>query len=53
MMKEFPEVKEQEEMRRIVSSYGLTGRQQTCTIKILSDGQRFHMACLSNTHAFT
>ncbi len=40
MMKEFPEVKEQEEMRRIVGRYGLTGRQQTCPIKNLSDGQR-------------
>lgn len=40
MMKCFPEVKEREEMRRIVGRYGLTGRQQTCPIRQLSDGQR-------------
>lgn len=40
MMKCFPEVKEQEEMRRIVGRYGLSGRQQICPMKNLSDGQR-------------
>ena len=40
MLKEFPEVKEKEEMRRIIGRYGLTGRQQICPIKNLSDGQR-------------
>lgn len=40
MMKEFPEVKEKEEMRKIIGRYGLTGRQQICPIKNLSDGQR-------------
>lgn len=40
MMKCFPEVKEVEEMRRIVGRYGLSGRQQVCPIKQLSDGQR-------------
>lgn len=40
MMKCFPEVKEKEEMRRIIGRYGLTGRQQTCPIRQLSDGQR-------------
>jgi len=40
MMKEFPEVKEKEEMRRIVGRYGLTGKQQVCPIRQLSDGQR-------------
>ena len=39
-MKCFPEVKEVEEMRRIVGRYGLSGRQQVCPIKQLSDGQR-------------
>lgn len=40
MMKCFPEVKEREEMRRIVGRYGLTGRQQICPMRHLSDGQR-------------
>ena len=40
MMKCFPEVKEVEEMRRIIGRYGLTGRQQVSPIKQLSDGQR-------------
>ena len=40
MMKTFPEVKEQEEMRRIIGRYGLTGRQQICPMKNLSDGQK-------------
>lgn len=30
MMKAFPEVKEREEMRKIIGRYGLTGRQQVC-----------------------
>jgi ATP-binding cassette subfamily F protein 2 len=40
MMKKYPEVKEREEMRRIIGRYGLTGAQQTCPIRSLSDGQR-------------
>ncbi|XP_055354247.1 ATP-binding cassette sub-family F member 2-like [Paramacrobiotus metropolitanus] len=40
MMKAYPEVKEIEEMRRIVGQYGLTGRQQICPMRQLSDGQR-------------
>lgn len=40
MMKCFPEVKEIEEMRKIIGRYGLTGRQQICPIRQLSDGQR-------------
>lgn len=40
MMKAFPEVKEKEEMRKIIGRYGLTGRQQICPIRQLSDGQR-------------
>jgi len=40
MMKCFPEVKEVEEMRKIIGRYGLSGRQQVCPIKQLSDGQR-------------
>jgi ATP-binding cassette, subfamily F, member 2 len=40
MMRTFPEVKEMEEMRRIIGQYGLTGRQQVCPMRQLSDGQR-------------
>ena len=40
MMKAFPDVKEKEEMRRIIGRYGLTGKQQICPIRQLSDGQR-------------
>lgn len=40
MMKMFPAVKEREEMRKTIGRYGLTGRQQTCPIRQLSDGQR-------------
>lgn len=40
MMKTFPEIKEREEMRKIIGRYGLTGRQQVCPMRQLSDGQR-------------
>ncbi|XP_050420082.1 ATP-binding cassette sub-family F member 2 [Adelges cooleyi] len=40
MMQSFPDVKEREEMRKIIGRYGLTGRQQVCPIRQLSDGQR-------------
>lgn len=40
MLSSFPEVKEREEMRKIIGRYGLTGRQQVCPIRQLSDGQR-------------
>ncbi|KAH8267040.1 hypothetical protein KR044_004655 [Drosophila immigrans] len=40
MMHAFPDVKEKEEMRKIIGRYGLTGRQQVCPIRQLSDGQR-------------
>jgi len=40
MMACFPDVKEKEEMRKIVGRYGLTGKQQVCPIRQLSDGQR-------------
>ncbi len=40
MMQSFPDVKEKEEMRKIIGRYGLTGRQQVCPIRQLSDGQR-------------
>lgn len=40
MQDSFPEVKEKEDMRRIIGRYGLSGREQVCPIKQLSDGQR-------------
>lgn len=40
MMRAFPAIKEREEMRKIIGRYGLTGRQQVCPIRQLSDGQR-------------
>ncbi|KAJ8687856.1 hypothetical protein QAD02_023651 [Eretmocerus hayati] len=40
MMRAFPDVKEREDMRKIIGRYGLTGRQQVCPIRQLSDGQR-------------
>lgn len=40
MMQQFPDIKEKEEMRKIIGRYGLSGRQQICPLKNLSDGQR-------------
>uniref|UniRef100_A0A1I7STG2 ATP-binding cassette sub-family F member 2 n=1 Tax=Bursaphelenchus xylophilus TaxID=6326 RepID=A0A1I7STG2_BURXY len=40
MLESYPEVKEKEEMRKIIGRYGITGREQVCPIKQLSDGQR-------------
>ncbi|XP_031573996.1 ATP-binding cassette sub-family F member 2-like [Actinia tenebrosa] len=40
MMKCFTEVKEIEDMRKSIGRYGLTGKQQTCPMANLSDGQR-------------
>ncbi|ODM89436.1 ATP-binding cassette sub-family F member 2 [Orchesella cincta] len=40
MMKCFPDIKEREEMRKIIGRYGLTGKQQVSPIRQLSDGQR-------------
>ena len=40
MLKEYPEVKERDEMRKIIGRYGITGKQQTTPIGNLSDGQR-------------
>lgn len=40
MMKQFPDIKEIEEMRKVIGRYGLSGRQQVCPMKNLSDGQR-------------
>lgn len=40
MMAQFPELKEIDQVRKIVGRYGITGKQQTAPIKQLSDGQR-------------
>lgn len=40
MMKMFPEVKERDDMRRIIGRYGITGKAQTAAMKQLSDGQK-------------
>ena len=40
VMKCFPEVKEIEEMRRAIGRSALTGKQQKCPMRQLSDGQR-------------
>ena len=43
MLKEYPNIKEREEMRKIVGRYGITGKQQTTPIGCLSDGQRVRL----------
>jgi len=40
MLHMFPDVTDKEQMRKIIGRYGLTGRQQVCPMKQLSDGQR-------------
>merc|ERR1712210_425843 len=40
MLKKFPEFKERDEMRKVIGSYGITGKAQTAPIKQLSDGQK-------------
>jgi len=40
MMKSFPEIRERDEMRKVLGRYGLSGSQQVCPILALSDGQR-------------
>nr|XP_060638791.1 ATP-binding cassette sub-family F member 2 [Anolis sagrei ordinatus] len=40
MMKCYPEIKEKEEMRKVIGRYGLTGKQQVSPIRNLSDGQK-------------
>ncbi|XP_046846580.1 ATP-binding cassette sub-family F member 2-like [Xenia sp. Carnegie-2017] len=40
MMQCFPEIKEIDDMRKSIGRYGLSGKQQMCPMKNLSDGQR-------------
>jgi len=44
MMKEYPEIKEIEDMRKIVGRYGITGKNQIVPISNLSDGLRCRVA---------
>lgn len=46
MMKCYPEIKEKEEMRKIIGRYGLSGKQQVSPIRNLSDGQKCRV-CLA------
>ncbi|KAG7269556.1 hypothetical protein CRUP_029825 [Coryphaenoides rupestris] len=54
MMKCYPEIKEREEMRKIIGRYGLTGKQQVSPIQNLSDGQKcrvcFAWLAMQNPH---
>merc|ERR1711913_51267 len=50
MMKKFPEVKERDEMRRIIGRYGITGKAQTSPIKQLSDGQKCRVVFAQIAH---
>lgn len=40
MLKCYPDEKDEEQMRRSLGRYGLTGKQQVCPMRNLSDGQR-------------
>merc|ERR1712077_141583 len=40
MMKQFPEFKDRDEMRKVIGRYGMGGKAQTSPLKQLSDGQR-------------
>uniref|UniRef100_A0A2K5CZN8 ABC-transporter extension domain-containing protein n=1 Tax=Aotus nancymaae TaxID=37293 RepID=A0A2K5CZN8_AOTNA len=44
MTKCYPEIKEQEEMRKITGRYDVTGKQQVSPIQNLSDGQKSWLA---------
>lgn len=44
MLSEFPAIKDREQMRSVIGRYGITGREQTCLMKQLSDGQRCRVA---------
>merc|ERR1739842_7885 len=40
MMAQFPELKERDEVRKLIGRYGITGKMQVAPIRQLSDGQR-------------
>lgn len=47
MIRAFPEVKDGEEIFKIIGQYGLTGRQQVCPIRQVSGGKRLANVFLS------
>merc|ERR1711970_261614 len=44
MMKEFPHLKEIDQVRKIIGRYGITGKQQTMPTRNLSEGQKCRVA---------
>jgi len=40
----YPEIKDVEQLRKIIGRYGISGKQQLCPIKQLSDGQKCRVA---------
>merc|ERR1711902_226427 len=48
MMKQFPEFKERDEMRKVIGRYGISGKAQTSQMKQLSDGQRCRLVLVSH-----
>lgn len=40
----YPAIKDVEQLRKIIGRYGITGKQQLCPIKALSDGQKCRVA---------
>merc|ERR1712183_330186 len=50
MLKQFPAVKERDDMRRIIGRYGITGKAQTAPIKQLSDGQKCRVVFAQIAH---
>jgi len=40
MLKQFPDFKDRDAMRKVIGRYGITGKAQTSPIKQLSDGQK-------------
>lgn len=44
MNKQFPELKEVDEVRKIIGRYGISGKQQTMPIRQLSEGQKCRVA---------
>merc|ERR1711994_12820 len=40
MLKQFPDFKDRDAMRKVIGRYGITGKAQTSAIKQLSDGQK-------------
>merc|ERR1739844_207780 len=50
MLKQFPAIKERDDMRRVIGRYGITGKAQTAPIKQLSDGQKCRVVFAQIAH---